>query len=229
MLIRNDGSFPLTRCSSPQTRHRPQLRDRRSERLHVRQATLFMRRRLRGAAIELEVAKAVSQVTSRNCGTCGISQNTPASWWLECRRRATAAIFLVAAATGAYWFPATWRQHECRHRGPCRCVSCAGTGTPFAFGTALRVFGRGRLYAKNADVAENMSKIDTVVLDKTGRTRRNVTTLQFVRRSRLTEASRSLVRLHHPLSRAVYDGSDVTTPSPLAAIRNSRATGSRGS
>ncbi len=181
--------------------------------------------RLRGAAIELEVATTVSQsyltqlwndaaFRTEHPGKLSRLSNAVGKYF-------TAAIFLVAAATGAYWFPrdfaTAWNAVTAVLIVACPCA--LALATPFAFGTALRVFGRGRLYAKNADVAENMSRIDTVVLDKTGTlTNARHAAMKFAGDPLSTterSAIRSLVRnSHHPLSRAVYDGlgSDDTLP-----------------
>ncbi|MCC6397334.1 MAG: HAD-IC family P-type ATPase [Bacteroidetes bacterium] len=173
--------------------------------------------RLRGAAIELEVAKTVSQsyltqlwndaaFHADHVGKLSRLSNAVGKYF-------TAGIFLVATATGAYWFPrdvaTAWIAVTAVLIVACPCA--LALATPFAFGTALRVFGKGKLYAKNADVAEHMSRIDTVVLDKTGTlTSAHDAALSFAGDPlSMTErrAIRSLVRnSHHPLSRAVYDG-----------------------
>jgi Cu+-exporting ATPase len=90
------------------------------------------------------------------------------------------------------------------------CPCALALATPFAFGTALRVFGKGRLYAKNADVVESMSRVRTIVLDKTGTlTHAHGSHVRFVGTPLTVEeqgAVKSLVRnSHHPLSRGVYD------------------------
>jgi len=48
------------------------------------------------------------------------------------------------------------------------CPCALALAAPFTYGTMLRVFGRNRLYLKNTDVIERLSRIDCVVFDKTG-------------------------------------------------------------
>ncbi len=48
------------------------------------------------------------------------------------------------------------------------CPCALALSIPFTYGNLTRFFGRVGFYLKNADVIETMSKIDTVVLDKTG-------------------------------------------------------------
>ena len=38
----------------------------------------------------------------------------------------------------------------------------------FTYGNMLRIFGKNKLYLKNAGVIESLAKINTIVLDKTG-------------------------------------------------------------
>lgn len=48
------------------------------------------------------------------------------------------------------------------------CPCALAMSTPFTLGNALRIFGKNRLYLKNASVVERMAMLDTVVFDKTG-------------------------------------------------------------
>jgi P-type Cu+ transporter len=48
------------------------------------------------------------------------------------------------------------------------CPCALAMSTPFTLGNTLRIFGQGKFYLKNAQVIENMAKVDTVVFDKTG-------------------------------------------------------------
>ncbi|HLW19950.1 MAG TPA: heavy metal translocating P-type ATPase metal-binding domain-containing protein [Cyclobacteriaceae bacterium] len=48
------------------------------------------------------------------------------------------------------------------------CPCALAMSTPFTLGNTLRVFGKAKLYLKNAGVIERMAQIDTVVFDKTG-------------------------------------------------------------
>ena len=48
------------------------------------------------------------------------------------------------------------------------CPCALAMSTPFTLGNTLRVFGRAKLYLKNAAVIERLALVDTVVFDKTG-------------------------------------------------------------
>jgi len=48
------------------------------------------------------------------------------------------------------------------------CPCALAMSTPFTLGNTLRIFGRNRLYLKNAGVIERMAESDTIVFDKTG-------------------------------------------------------------
>ncbi|PIY34736.1 MAG: heavy metal translocating P-type ATPase, partial [Bacteroidetes bacterium CG_4_10_14_3_um_filter_42_6] len=48
------------------------------------------------------------------------------------------------------------------------CPCALALTVPFTFGSTMRVFGRAGFYIKNTEVIENLSKINTIVFDKTG-------------------------------------------------------------
>lgn len=48
------------------------------------------------------------------------------------------------------------------------CPCALAMSTPFTLGNTLRIFGKGKLYLKNASVIEKMAQVDTLVFDKTG-------------------------------------------------------------
>lgn len=195
--------------------------------------------RQRGSAIELEVVKTVSQSYLTQLWNDAAFHPEPSgnlsSLSHAVGKYFTAGILLVAAAAGAYWFPrdasTAWNAITAVLIVACPCA--LALSTPFAFGTALRVFGRGRFHAKNADVVENMSRIRTIVLDKTGTlTHAQGSAAGFVGdplSSDETMAVRSLVRnSHHPLSRAVYDALSGTPVVPVAAFEEQPSAGIAG-
>ncbi len=82
----------------------------------------------------------------------------------------TGAILAVAAVSGLYWF-----MHD-PSLAPLvitavlivACPCALALSTPFTFGSALRWFGRTKVYLKNTDVVESLANVDTIVFDKTG-------------------------------------------------------------
>ena len=183
--------------------------------------------RQQGSAIELEVVKAVSQSYLTQLWNDAAFRTEPQGNLSRLSNAVgkyfTAGIFLVAAGTGAYWFPrdaaTAWDAITAVLIVACPCA--LALATPFAFGTALRVFGKGRLYAKNADVVESMSRIRTVVLDKTGTlTHAGGSGIRFVGDPLSTDERivvKSLVRnSHHPLSRVIHDSLEREPALPVA-------------
>ena len=48
------------------------------------------------------------------------------------------------------------------------CPCALALSLPFTFGNTMRIFGKAGIYIKNINVIENLTKIDTIVFDKTG-------------------------------------------------------------
>ena len=181
-----------------------------------------------GSAIELEVVKTVSQsYLTQLWNDAAFRTDTPGNLTRLTNvvgKYFTAGLFLVAVGAAVYWFPrdgvTAWNAVTAVLIVACPCA--LSLSTPFAFGTALRVFGRGRFYAKHADVVESMGRIRTIVLDKTGTlTHARGSGVRFVGEP-LSPAERSAVRSlvrssHHPLSRAV---SDALLSDPLEPVSN---------
>jgi Cu+-exporting ATPase len=89
------------------------------------------------------------------------------------------------------------------------CPCALALSAPFAIGNMLRIFGYKKFYLKNAETIENISKINTVIFDKTGTiTSSNKTQILYEGKA-LTLADTSLVKSvlrasNHPLSRSLY-------------------------
>ena len=90
------------------------------------------------------------------------------------------------------------------------CPCAIALAAPFTSGNMLRIFGRHKLYLKNAQVIEKLAKINKAVFDKTG----TITTTQQSELSyegelltaKQESALKSLLRnSNHPLSRKIYD------------------------
>ena len=90
------------------------------------------------------------------------------------------------------------------------CPCALALTAPFTLGNVLRIFGREKFYLKNAQVIEQLAKVNTIVFDKTG-------TITSAKKSDIsyhgrvasdleTNAVKSLLRVsNHPLSRMLYD------------------------
>lgn len=89
------------------------------------------------------------------------------------------------------------------------CPCAIALAAPFTHGNLLRIYGRAKLYLKEAAVIEKMAKVDTIVFDKTGTlttNQKNVVTYEGVE---LTQDEKELLTgtlraSNHPLSRSLY-------------------------
>jgi len=126
-----------------------------------------------GSAIELQVAVAVSQNYITQLWNNAVFHNKKdekKSFIHPWSRYFTVALFTVAAATLFYWWindpekilPAV--SSVLIVACPCSLLLAA----TFTYGNMLRIFGRNKMYLKNAGVIESLAKIDTIVFDKTG-------------------------------------------------------------
>jgi Cu+-exporting ATPase len=90
------------------------------------------------------------------------------------------------------------------------CPCALAMTIPFSFGGAMRVFGRNGFYVKRSSVVETLSRIDTVVLDKTGTLTKthelSVESDFAISDNERADMIRSLARHStHPVSVAVYN------------------------
>jgi P-type Cu+ transporter len=85
-------------------------------------------------------------------------------------RKFTWIVMGIALATAVYWQVTKptemWLVLTSVLMVACPCA--LALAAPFTYGSMLRVFGKHRLYLKNADVIERMAAVDAIVFDKTG-------------------------------------------------------------
>lgn len=90
------------------------------------------------------------------------------------------------------------------------CPCALALTAPFTLGNVLRIMGSNKLYLKNAQVIEQMAKVDTIVFDKTGTITSSLkSNIEYVGET-LTQIEftkiKSIVRnSNHPLSRKLYE------------------------
>ena len=90
------------------------------------------------------------------------------------------------------------------------CPCALALARPFALGNILRIFGKTKFYLKNADVIEQLSRVDTMIFDKTGTITTTITSKVTYEGMELTPEEESLLKntlraSNHPLSRTLYD------------------------
>lgn len=168
-----------------------------------------------GSAIELEVAGEVSQsyitqLWNNNDVFSSNKKNEDKSFIHPWSRYFTISLFTVAALTLLYWsfndtskiLPAV--SSVLIVACPCSLLLSA----TFTYGNMLRLFGKNKLYLKNASVMEAMAKIKSVVFDKTGTITHNNTSLISYEGTPLTEKEKAIIKTvarqsSHPLSKII--------------------------
>lgn len=172
--------------------------------------------RQRGSAIELEVIRTVSQsyltqlwnkdtFVKKDEDRFNSLVNIVGKYF-------TVVILFAAAAAFMYWYPISLRTAINAFTAVLiiACPCGIALTNPFALGNALRILGRNRFYAKNASVVERISKVDTIVFDKTGTITKtgdaDITFNGTVLSAAEQKLVKSLVRNStHPLSGRIYD------------------------
>ena len=90
------------------------------------------------------------------------------------------------------------------------CPCALALTAPFTLGNVLRIMGNKKMYLKNAQVIEQMAKVDTIVFDKTGTITSSLkSNIEYTGKD-LSDSEfaniKSIVRnSNHPLSRKLYD------------------------
>ena len=127
-----------------------------------------------GSAIELEVLKEVSQsyltqlwnsdtfTKDKDSKLVGFS-NTISKYF-------TVGVLALAFASAAYWMPISFNTAVNVFTAILivACPCALALAIPFTYGNVMRIFGRNKFYIKNTNVIEKLSKITSVVFDKTG-------------------------------------------------------------
>ena len=165
-----------------------------------------------GGSIECEVLKDVSQsylTELWNREAFSKEKNLEGTFIDRLAKHFT--IFLLALSIGAYiwWLPidpsrgldalTTVLIVAC----PCALLLSA----TFTNGAMMRIFSRNKFYLKNPSVIESLSKVNHIVMDKTGTVTNNSRNVQFIGKE-LNEAELSLVysvcrHSNHPLSKTL--------------------------
>ncbi len=166
-----------------------------------------------GSAIQLEIVKDVSQsyITQLwNNDVFNAHKNKAQSFIHPWSRYFTLALFSIAAGTVIFWwiknpvniFPALTAVLlvAC----PCSLLLSA----TFTYGNMLRIFGKNKLYLKNANVIESLAKINTIVFDKTGTITQGHSSEVKYSGTPLTEKEKSAIKIiaaqsSHTLSKII--------------------------
>ncbi|HHC81005.1 MAG TPA: HAD family hydrolase [Flavobacteriia bacterium] len=166
-------------------------------------------------AIEMEVLQTVSQSYLTQLWSNDIftkkQGNTIKTLTDSISKRFTIIVLLIAFFAGVFWYfnDASMVANVVTAVLIVACPCALALSAPFALGNMLRIFGKHKLYLKNADVIENLSNVDTVIFDKTGTLTTNKTNIFYEGEVLSTDEKqwiRNLLReSNHPLSRMLYD------------------------
>ena len=169
-----------------------------------------------GAAIELKVNKTVDQSSLTklwNQSEGGIvPKNTLNNMVDRISKWFTIVVLSIAVTTMVVWFfidaPRAISVFTAVLIVACPCA--LALSIPFSYGNMMRIFGKMGFYIKNTQVIENISKVDTIVFDKTGTiTQNNSVNVDYNGAKELDKEELSFVmsvarQSTHPLSIALY-------------------------
>ncbi|MBL8007095.1 MAG: heavy metal translocating P-type ATPase metal-binding domain-containing protein [Ignavibacteria bacterium] len=168
-----------------------------------------------GSAIELEAVRKVSQsylTQLWNDKAFGKSHSEVQNLTNKVSRYFTVIILVIAFASALYWLRTdiNLALNAFTTVLIIACPCALALTAPFALGNAMRILGKNKFYLKNSYVIESLSKINTIVFDKTGTiTNTKDINVKFTGSDlNICEQAmvKSLVRnSSHPLSRLIYD------------------------
>ncbi|MBK7105303.1 MAG: heavy metal translocating P-type ATPase metal-binding domain-containing protein [Ignavibacteriae bacterium] len=168
-----------------------------------------------GGAIEVEIIKVVSQsylTQLWNNKTFHKEDESKIDAFVNVvSKYFTFIIILIAASAAFYWFPIdkSLAFNSLTAVLIIACPCALALSTPFTLGNSLRIFGRNKFYIKSTLVIEKLSKITSIVFDKTGTiTETQNAKVDFVG-DNLSEFEIKLVKslVHnssHPLSKNIF-------------------------
>ncbi len=147
----------------------------------------------------------------------------------------TIIILVIAFSAGIYWY-FTDKNMAFQVVSAILIIACPcalALSAPFALGNMIRIFGKEKFYLKNTNVIEAISKIDTLVFDKTGTiTTNDSSKIQYIGKSiSPTELSgiKSILRSsNHPLSRMIYDFLDANDNNDVTGFKEILGKGIKG-
>jgi Cu+-exporting ATPase len=127
----------------------------------------------------------------------------------------TIVILIIAFVSGLYWLSIDLKIAVNTFTAVLiiACPCALALSAPFTFGNVLRILGRNKFYLKNASVIENLSRVTTIVFDKTGTITLSSKNIISYHGKQFTEIQKqqlySIFRQStHPLSKMIYNTID---------------------
>ncbi|MEO5892529.1 MAG: heavy metal translocating P-type ATPase metal-binding domain-containing protein [Ferruginibacter sp.] len=191
-----------------------------------------------GGAIELEIVNEVSQSYITQLWNNDIfkhKKNIERSFIHPWSRYFTWALFSVAISAALFWaindpskiLPAVTAVLivAC----PCSLLLSA----TFTYGNMLRIFGKNKLFLKNAGVIESLSKINAIIFDKTGTITKNNCSVVTYQGTPLTKNELAAVQAvtyqsAHPLSKIISHNLQTSFQDPILTVNNFREFAGQG-
>ncbi len=132
------------------------------------------------------------------------------TWVDKISKYFTLTIIMLAGLTAIYWRvndpQLIWNSVTAVLIVACPCA--LALVLPFAYGHAMRRLGKTGFYLKNAEVIENLSKIDTIIFDKTGTLTTTESGVQYegddLKIEDIKLLKSALGNSAHPLSRIIH-------------------------
>lgn len=191
-----------------------------------------------GSAIELEIVNEVSQSYITQLWNNDIfkhKKNTEKSYIHPWSKYFTLALFTVAISAAVYWSQVNpsriWPAVTAVLIVACPCSLLLSA--TFTYGNMLRIFGKNKLYLKNAGVIESLAKTDTIVFDKTGTITQNSASVLKYQGTPLTQKELATVQAvtrqsSHPLSKIITNNLMVSATDQLLTVNGYREFSGKG-
>ena len=149
-----------------------------AEPIHKKQGDyLYAGGRQTGSSIELEVQKEVAQSYLTQLWNNDVFQKEDLGTQKQFQQRIgrfsqyfTFVVLAIAFGAALYWYQTDptkiWNTFTAVLIVACPCA--LALSMPFTLGNTMRIFGRNKLYLKNAEVVADLAAINHLVFDKTG-------------------------------------------------------------
>ncbi|NAS31491.1 heavy metal translocating P-type ATPase [Flavobacteriaceae bacterium R38] len=166
--------------------------------------------------IEMEALKSVEQSYLTRLWSNSVFEKDKASTFKtlidSISKRFTIAVLTIASLSAFFWI--LYDQSKALNVFTAvliiACPCAIALASPFTLGNLLRILGKKKFYLKDASVIEQLSKIDTIVFDKTGTiTTSKVNAIEYegipFSEKEAVLLKSTLRASNHPLSRQLYN------------------------
>lgn len=189
-----------------------------------------------GSVIELEIIKEVSQsyITQLwNNEIFGSKKNEEKSFIHPWSKYFTLVLFTIAIITTVFWLM-TDTGKILPALSAVLIIACPCSlllSATFTYGHMLRIFGKQKLYMKNASVIESLAKINSIVFDKTGTLTQNSKAVVNYQGMALSGIQMGMIKAvskqsAHPLSKIIAESIQGSTEKILTVNEFREFTGS---